>query len=229
MPLIKSKSKQAFGDNVKKEMDAGKPQPQALAIAYSTQRHAKKKRMAMGGAVESPTQSKAYSRNPGTPEKKSDDKREPEGEYMGKDWSYGSAPARKPDDKRLPEDEYMAGHFAEGGQVNPDLEESKKELTASDFMEDDERAESIAEAIMQKRRKFADGGMVDLEANSEEDPNEFYGENSDAAGEEQYDDGQISPQPGDSNETGDSREDESENKLDMVSRIRAKLRSKSGA
>ena len=43
MPLIKSKSKKAFGENVKKEMKAGKPQKQAVAIAYSVQRSAGKK------------------------------------------------------------------------------------------------------------------------------------------------------------------------------------------
>lgn len=42
----------------------------------------------------------------------------------------------------------------------------------SDLMEDGERAESIADAIMKKRaaKKFAEGGMVDLEANNEEGP-----------------------------------------------------------
>src|SRR5882672_4915632 len=40
MPLIKSKSKKAFGKNVSAEMDAGKPQKQALAIAYSIARRA---------------------------------------------------------------------------------------------------------------------------------------------------------------------------------------------
>ena len=38
MPLMKSGSKKAFSENVKKEMDAGKPQKQALAIAYATKR-----------------------------------------------------------------------------------------------------------------------------------------------------------------------------------------------
>lgn len=43
MPLIKSKSKEAFNKNVKTEMRAGKPKGQALAIAYSVQRKAKGK------------------------------------------------------------------------------------------------------------------------------------------------------------------------------------------
>ncbi len=48
MPLIKSKSKKAFSHNVKAEMDAGKPQKQALAIAYAQ----KRKGYAQGGTVE---------------------------------------------------------------------------------------------------------------------------------------------------------------------------------
>lgn len=40
MPLKKSASKKAFGENVAAEMRAGKPQRQALAIAYSVKREA---------------------------------------------------------------------------------------------------------------------------------------------------------------------------------------------
>lgn len=61
MPLIKSKSQKAFGENIKSEMHAGKPQDQALAIAYAVKRHAQKKacggmikKMADGGMVEEP-------------------------------------------------------------------------------------------------------------------------------------------------------------------------------
>ena len=43
MPLIKSKSKEAFGKNVAAEIKAGKPQKQAVAIAYATKRAAPKK------------------------------------------------------------------------------------------------------------------------------------------------------------------------------------------
>lgn len=42
MPLVKSASKEAFRKNVKAEMQAGKPQKQAVAIAYSTKREAQK-------------------------------------------------------------------------------------------------------------------------------------------------------------------------------------------
>jgi hypothetical protein len=44
MPLKKSKSKKAVGDNIKTEMKAGKPQKQAVAIALNVQRKAKKRK-----------------------------------------------------------------------------------------------------------------------------------------------------------------------------------------
>lgn len=43
MPLSKSASKKAFSKNVKAEVKAGKPQKQALAIAYSVKREAQRK------------------------------------------------------------------------------------------------------------------------------------------------------------------------------------------
>ena len=43
MPLKKSGSKKAFEHNVKKEVKAGMPLKQALAIAFSVKRKAKKK------------------------------------------------------------------------------------------------------------------------------------------------------------------------------------------
>ena len=42
MPLTKSKSKKAFKSNIRKEVHAGKPVKQAVAIAYSEKRRAKK-------------------------------------------------------------------------------------------------------------------------------------------------------------------------------------------
>lgn len=49
MPLIKSKSDKAFKSNIKAEVAAGKPVKQAVAIAYSTKRAAKK---ATGGSMD---------------------------------------------------------------------------------------------------------------------------------------------------------------------------------
>jgi hypothetical protein len=50
MPLTKSKSKKAFEHNIKAEIAAGKPQKQAVAIAYSVKRKATKK--AAGGSLD---------------------------------------------------------------------------------------------------------------------------------------------------------------------------------
>lgn len=43
MPLIKSSSKKAVGKNIKKEMAAGRPQKQAVAIALTERREVAKK------------------------------------------------------------------------------------------------------------------------------------------------------------------------------------------
>lgn len=42
MPLVKSSSKKAVGENIKREEKAGKPKKQAVAIALSVQREAAK-------------------------------------------------------------------------------------------------------------------------------------------------------------------------------------------
>lgn len=47
MPLVKgkkAKTKEGFSENIRREMDAGKPQKQAVAIAYSEAREGKKKK-----------------------------------------------------------------------------------------------------------------------------------------------------------------------------------------
>ena len=47
MPLVKgkkAKTKKGFSENVKREMEAGKPQKQAVAIAYSEAREGKKRK-----------------------------------------------------------------------------------------------------------------------------------------------------------------------------------------
>lgn len=47
MPLVKgakAKTRKGFSENVKREMEAGKPQKQAVAIAYSEARGKKKRK-----------------------------------------------------------------------------------------------------------------------------------------------------------------------------------------
>jgi hypothetical protein len=50
MPLVKGKkasSKKGFSENISREIHAGKPQKQAVAIAYSEARRGKKKHKGM--------------------------------------------------------------------------------------------------------------------------------------------------------------------------------------
>ena len=54
MPLIHGKSPASFSKNIKTEMSAGKPQKQAVAIAYSEKRNAE--HMAEGGEVDDDTE-----------------------------------------------------------------------------------------------------------------------------------------------------------------------------
>lgn len=46
MPLVKSASDKAFTHNLRQELGAGKPQKQAVAIAYSVQKQAARQQQA---------------------------------------------------------------------------------------------------------------------------------------------------------------------------------------
>ena len=51
MPLVKgakAKTKKGFSENIRREIHAGKPQKQAVAIAYSEARRGKTKKAAKG-------------------------------------------------------------------------------------------------------------------------------------------------------------------------------------
>src|SRR5277367_5677263 len=52
MPLLHKKTPAAFKQNIKTEIAHGKPQKQAIAIAYSEKRRAEHKKHAHGGEIE---------------------------------------------------------------------------------------------------------------------------------------------------------------------------------
>lgn len=141
-------------------------------------------------------------------------------------------------DQMKPSDsEIMSDHMqmlADGGMAHEMDDQPSEEAEI-------ERHASIAAAIMAKRdaarqdagsptedkaTMMAEGGQVDLDMNSEEQPNKYYSRNQ-AILKENYDsDMEDVTQPKDSNETGDARESEQSDKKDMVSAIRSKMAAK---
>lgn len=246
MPLIKSGSKKAFGKNVSTEMKAGKPQSQSLAIAYNVQKKNKKK-MALGGAVES---------SPSTKVSDKEDKMNAEHEHSNECWvdgrcmyAEGGEISAKGEKRPMPDNEYNdsaeanrqkksmkptsswidpeSSHEASGSMSRAPHEGAKVNWQNDEEETLDNHFDSIADAIIAKKRRkmMAEGGEVDLEENSEESPNFEDQQSFKANGKEQYDDSQLSDQPEDSNEHGDEMDSDIH---DMVSRIRAKLKAKRG-
>jgi hypothetical protein len=294
MPLIKSKSKQAFKHNIEAEMSAGKPQDQALAVAYSMRR---KKKMAKGGIV---NESAATERRPMPQERDKDaaqvsqnssmkplsqDKwtdqptvqqaRKPSVTALSRPKIAGSGVFTVRDRDRIKDEEELESSasvndgaqeqppkrddemganrqgpeskdlklkmMAEGGMArseDPDLAKCVKgpdkgygaiiQCNAEGGMVEEEEGiehdASIAAAIMAKRKRMADGGMVDLDLNAMEQPNDF-DELNEAALKENYDEDMHDvSQPMDSNEHGDEIDSDDH---DMVSIIRRKMKLKS--
>lgn len=105
--------------------------------------------------------------------------------------------------------------YADGGQIGG--------------MSDGDRASSIADAIMRKRKAkmMAEGGMADVQENGEEEGSNPYDDlNAKAAEDDLYDDAQLSSQPEDSNEHDVHISSDAH---DMIDQIRSKLRAKRGA
>ena len=151
---------------------------------------------------------------------------QPKGSY---DESHDYAPISANPDEAHPhtgesENDMLRRHameramYADGGNV--DLEQSHLEPEET----------SMAREIM-KKRMMASGGEVDLEGNSEEDLNNEDQMSFKAGLKEQYDLRQLDKQPKDSNEDGDSREEDSENQNDEddISAIRRKMKAKKAA
>lgn len=242
MPLIKSKSKQAVGENIKTEMNAGKPQKQAIAIALHTQRQARKKKYAKGGAVNPTLDQAGPDSIPRNAPSHSDHY-----ETVAKHAEHPGYPTSNEYPSRSKQKYMDNEHFAEGGQVGsaaimkenyagmrkssakpgyPTSDEyptrSKFEYMADHFAE----GGSVADHVMRKRKMYADGGEVEcsIEDNNEEQPNSYYPQNEDYALEFNPNESFLDEhQPMDSNEHG--REIDSD-EHDMISTIRRKMKTK---
>ena len=211
MPLSKGKSEKAFSKNVSTEMEHGKPQKQALAIAY------KMKKMAEGGRIGSYQSSDSCPHN--MPSMDTCEQCSGYEAHEG-DMKRPDAPAMHEDARRLGqhgEDEVGP----EGVPPNEPVEESR--LIARPHNEHDEyqsaSTPSIVDRIM-KQRMYSKGGRV---VNDEDDgihtmaqthPSEF--------DDLTADDYLESTQHDDGDNLGNTQEDD--DRKDIISRIMASRR-----
>lgn len=213
MPLFPSKSKKAVGKNIKTEMEAGKPQDQAIAIAYDIQRKNKRKKMAKGGEVKDEFEDISPVTEAEMMEDEDKDMPSNIDRISEKDIAiaYGKPNPNEDDD-----------NLSKGGSVKDQHDDSDAEG----------HYDSIASAIMARKRKakmMAEGGMVDLDENAQEEPNNLDDLNYEALKKENYaEEHGLSAMgsPEDSNEDGHDLSDE--DKHDMVTMIRRKIKAKRG-
>lgn len=165
MPLIQGKSDEARSKNIATEMKAGKPRKQSIAIAYSVQRKNKKKKMALGGAVESSIHSgHSYDREPAMPKDKPDNKRPNESDYMGDEWtaykSGGEVLTEKPNSPRpsqaSTESEALNERAPRGGSTHEQMAEYHEQ-------------EAAKHRMMSKGGMYNEGGIAEFEGKAQED------------------------------------------------------------
>lgn len=166
MPLIKSKSKKAFSQNVSEMMHSGHPQKQSLAAAYATKRKAEHK--AYGGMAEGGDIDKFVERQPNKPKvkgvhesiMKGDPGTSVAGGYIG-GHGYGNNPevAKRMHKEKLGESRSLSGPtsgksgFAYGGHVDP-------------YSKEERRSNQISGPAMHSRLGMAYGGRIDGEYQS---------------------------------------------------------------
>jgi len=182
------------------------------------------RKMAYGGSAVRATQ------EPGVSARKPDDMRLPAEDYLNKNWTGDEGHTPRVSTSMGPsKEEYDAEMWAaEGGEINDDVSFTDAE--------EDERPVSIADAIMRKRKRMADGGMVDINENAQESGQTPYSRmNGTAYSKELYDDNQLSENPFDflgekrAAEAADAAKDEEDiNDGSIVSKIRAKMKAKRG-
>lgn len=241
MPLIQSKSKKAQQENIKTEIAAGKPQKQAIAISYAVKRKNQRKHQPQS---EEPMKIKKIAEGglirPTGPFKAKTQKMMEREEEIPKIDEEMDEPVSAEEEAETPK-------FAKGGRI-PDeakaenLEASRRDMgwgkiivkaeggevpeheaAETEKEEEMEHAASIASAIMARReaKKMADGGMIDIEENNEEEPNQFYRLNKEALDHNFDSDIMDMEQPEDSNEHGDDIEHD---RHDRIAAIRRRMK-----
>ena len=187
MPLSKGKSKKAFSKNVATEMNAGKPQKQALAIAYNTQKHNMKK-MSKGGQIGA-SDNEMYG-SMGQAEAHKACPMCGGGMAMAKGGMVGGDVANSPEEPigspvhpdgkmsieaqalrsgRLQNDVNVAGHTGFPKQLADEhqMHNPQRDRVSSGSPSEDDAANhaaqgaSLTERLLAKRRGMADGGMVE--------------------------------------------------------------------
>lgn len=140
MPLIQGKSKQAFSHNIGAEMNSGKPQKQALAIAYAVKRRNK----AHGGMIDPNESMEAHDNMDMEDVDEKDD-----------ELAHGGMANPKLHPHYMPEASKMKGDMAMKSMAAMHGEEEPEESMGP--------AHSIANAVMQKMYcgGMAEGGMAE--------------------------------------------------------------------
>jgi hypothetical protein len=208
-----------------------------MKLAFDIQsRNKKKKMMAQGGTVNAKTESR--------PSTQEDKPSIPMGSPSGPEFadetraSIDFKPTKDEMDMLRTRRIKMAeGGWVDGYDMSADDQDHDRDLNMDsgpnshaqeiDANSEDERPASIVAAIMSKRKKFADGGMVDLDENAKEDKNNLDDDNYGALKKENYSEKSgldDLDEPSDSNEQGDDLEDEDSH--DMISSIRSKMNKK---
>lgn len=137
MPLVQGKAPKSFSSNVSTEMHAGKPQNQALAIAYAVKRKNAKK-MAHGGVVENEKLRPMH-------EPAHNDAVELAKAVMEKHMAHG-------------------GMYAEGGMVDEDAGSMESEMlskSGDDFLSDEGTSELANQGMPEDLEHEVDGVEAD--------------------------------------------------------------------
>jgi len=185
MPVIHGKSKRSFEKNIKAEMQAGKPQDQALAIAYSVKRKAARKKLAEGGMLDTIkkelsslgdaiTSSKgSYADSQGADEsiKRTQElERKAKGGQVKKPIKHPRMVESSIIKPRLRDEAEM---MAKGGMIDDELEQDHHDSIAAAIMAKRERESALdSDSDIDEQMMMAEGGDImdaDIEHPGDED------------------------------------------------------------